>query len=103
MRKGYLFIRTRTRHVAAKVVVASLSLAAIAAAAVPDHVARRPTSGQLSSMTSSAHEASKSAAHMTCVDFDNQAEAQAFLGNAGGRDSNRLDSDRDGIVCEGLP
>lgn len=40
-----------------------------------------------------------------CGDFSTQAEAQAFYVAAGGpaRDPHRLDSDRDGIVCETLP
>jgi hypothetical protein len=38
-----------------------------------------------------------------CADFDNQAEAQAFMLAAGSGDPHRLDADKDGIACERLP
>lgn len=40
-----------------------------------------------------------------CDDFATQAEAQTFFVNAGGvrADVNRLDGDKDGEACEGLP
>lgn len=40
-----------------------------------------------------------------CSDFATQAEAQALVVAAGGpsRDPHRLDSDKDGVVCESLP
>jgi endonuclease YncB( thermonuclease family) len=44
-----------------------------------------------------------SAADMDCGDFATQAEAQAFFVAAGAGDPHRLDSDGDGIACEGNP
>ena len=40
-----------------------------------------------------------------CADFANQPEAQKFFEKAGGvrADTNRLDGDKDGTACEGLP
>jgi hypothetical protein len=40
-----------------------------------------------------------------CSDFRTQAEAQRFFEAEGGpdRDPHRLDSDGDGVACEGLP
>lgn len=40
-----------------------------------------------------------------CSDFSTKAEAQSFFVKAGGinKDTNRLDGDKDGEACEGLP
>lgn len=40
-----------------------------------------------------------------CDDFDSQPRAQRFYEKAGGpsQDTNRLDGDKDGEACEGLP
>ena len=40
-----------------------------------------------------------------CSDFSTQSDAQRFFDKAGGvgRDTNRLDGDKDGVACEDLP
>jgi|SRR5215210_7892576 len=40
-----------------------------------------------------------------CADFASQPEAQRFFEKAGGvgKDTNRLDGDKDGVACEDLP
>lgn len=40
-----------------------------------------------------------------CDDFKTQPEAQTFYNNAGGLqgDTNRLDGDKNGVACQGLP
>jgi len=38
-----------------------------------------------------------------CGDFETQAEAQGVFEACGPEDVHRLDSDGDGVVCEGLP
>lgn len=47
----------------------------------------------------------KEADKYNCSDFATQAEAQAFFEKVGkrGNDVNRLDGDKDGVVCESLP
>ncbi len=113
MRKGYLFIRTRTRHVLAKIVAASLGLAAIAAAAVPESAVsngdRHARDFSASSFSAEAPDLPRAVslpravADLDCADFNDQAEAQAFFQDAGPGDPHRLDGDNDGVPCERLP
>ena len=102
MRRGYVFIRSRTRFATLKVVFLSVSVVAVAAAAVPqgntvlgDWRPQETLSGK--------HTAGRLLAETDCADFDNQAEAQAFFAIADPDDRRRLDHDRDGIPCERLP
>jgi hypothetical protein len=99
MRKGYLFIRTRTRHIGMKALLVALGLVAVVAAAVPGTATstndrspeRHAWSSQDVSETPRADDPFRRA-DMDCTDFDNQAEARAYFETAGKV-----------AVCEKLP
>ncbi len=64
----------------------------------------RAASAQDPTATPSPTPAAPTAVEPACLDFDSQEEAQEFYEQEGGpdEDPHGLDSDRDGVACEGL-
>jgi len=107
MRKARLFNLARKRHSAARWGLAGLAVATVALFAAPDMASTIGRSTQLAAVvppaTHSARNAEPKLIRVSCSDFDNQAEAQAFLAAHTVSDPHRLDADKDGLVCEQLP
>lgn len=107
MRKARLFNQARKRHSAARWGIAGFALATVALFAAPDMASTIGRSTQLAAAPTAQHTARNTAqprvARVSCTDFDNQAEAQAFLASHTVSEPHLLDADQDGVVCEQLP
>lgn len=108
MRKARLFNQARKRHSAVRWGIAGFAVATVALFAAPDIASTLGRSTRLAAVappvTANARSAEQAKAiRINCSDFDNQAEAQAFLAAHTVSDPHRLDADRDGLVCEQLP
>lgn len=96
MRKARLFYQARKRHSAVYWGIAGFAVATVALFAAPDMASTLGRSTQL-------RVAEPKLTQISCADFDNQAEAQAFLAAHAVSDIQPLDADKDGLVCEQLP
>jgi hypothetical protein len=107
-----LFKQPRRRKRMLRGIAMSFALGALAAIAAPNlalSTIEPPPAANAKSAASAriAIERKRMLAHaprdVDCADFDNQAEAQAFMAASRPVDPHRLDSDNDGVVCERLP
>ena len=108
MRKARLFNLARKRHSAVRWGIAGFAVATVALFAAPDMASTIGRTTQLAAAVPMAQHATRHAeqprvTRISCSDFDNQAEAQAFLAAHTVSDPHRLDADKDGLVCEQLP
>jgi Excalibur calcium-binding domain len=107
MRKARLFNLARKRHSAVRWGIAGFAVATVALFAAPDMASTIGRSTQLAAVATPAPHGARSAepklTRVSCSDFDNQEEAQAFLASHTVSDPHRLDADNDGRVCEQLP
>ena len=107
MRKARLFNLARKRHSAVRWGIAGFAVATVALFAAPDMASTLGRSMQVAAVVPQAAHNTRSAepkvTRVSCSDFDNQAEAQAFLAAHTVSDPHRLDADKDGRVCEQLP
>jgi hypothetical protein len=109
MRKARLFNLARKRHSAVRWGIAGFAVATVALFAAPDMASTIGRTTQLAAVVPAApqrtvHNAEQPrVSRISCSDFDNQAEAQAFLAAHTVNEPHRLDADRDGLVCEQLP
>lgn len=105
MRKARLFNLARKRHSAVRWSIAGFAVATVALFAAPDMASTIGRSTQLAATPAphGARSAEPKLTRVSCSDFDNQAEAQAFLASHTVNDPHRLDADKDGLICEQLP
>jgi hypothetical protein len=108
MRKGRLFNQARNRHSAVRWGMAGFAVATVALFAAPDMASTIGRSTQVAAvappMVHTVRSAEQpNAIRVSCSDFNDRAEAQAFLAAHTVSDSHRLDADNDGQVCEQLP
>jgi hypothetical protein len=108
MRKGRLFNQARNRHSAVRWGIAGFAVATVALFAAPDMASTIGRGTQMAAVTQPATHSARSAeqskaVRVSCSDFNDRAEAQAFLAAHTVSDPHRLDADNDGLVCEQLP
>jgi hypothetical protein len=105
MRKARLFNQARKRHSAVRWGLAGFAVATVALFAAPDMASTIGRSTQLAAVAPPVARSVEQpkAIRISCSDFDNRAEAQAFLAAHTVSDPHRLDADKDGLVCEQLP
>lgn len=111
MRKTRLFNLARKRHTTMRWAAAGFAVATLALFAAPDMASTIGRATQVAAVAPSAHKTLSAIpaanaprlARVSCSDFDNQAEAQAFLAAHTVSDPRSLDADNNGIVCEHLP
>jgi hypothetical protein len=107
MRKTRLFSLARKRHSAVRWGIAGFAVATVALFAAPDMASTIGRSTRLAAavppVSHSTRAEAPKAARISCSDFDNQAEAQAFLAAHTVSEPHRLDADKDGLICEQLP
>jgi hypothetical protein len=107
MRKGRLFNQARNRHSAVRWGMAGFAVATVALFAAPDMASTIGRSTQVAAVTPPVAHIARSeqpkAIRVSCSDFNDRAEAQAFLAAHTVNDAHRLDADKDGLVCEQLP
>lgn len=107
MRKGRLFNQARNRHSAVRWGIAGFAVATVALFAAPDMASTIGRSTRLAAVAPPVTHVSSAtqpkAIRVSCSDFNDRAEAQAFLASHTVSDPHRLDADNDGLVCEQLP
>jgi len=108
MRKGRLFNQARNRHSLVRWGLGGFAVAIAALFAAPDMASTIGRSTQLAAVTPPAAHTMRNTAQpqtvrVSCSDFNDRAEAQAFLAAHTVSDAHRLDADNDGLVCEQLP
>jgi hypothetical protein len=108
MRKTRLFNQARKRHSLVRWGIAGFAVATVALFAAPDMASTIGRSTQMAAVATPVAHTVRSAEQakairVSCSDFNDRAEAQAFLAAHTVSDTHRLDADKDGLVCEQLP
>jgi hypothetical protein len=85
--------------------IAGFAVATVALFAAPDMASTIGRSTQMAAVTPPTVRSAEQpkAITVSCSDFNDRAEAQAFLASHTVSDPHRLDADKDGRVCEQLP